>query len=79
MDELAGCLELVVVDDGVDGDVDLGTILMGIAAERTDVVDAVACRHTGAKLLGTDIDGIGTMVDGCDAALQILGRCQQFK
>ena len=52
---------------------------MGIATERTDVVDAVACRHTGAKLLGTDIDGIGTMVDGCDAALQILGRCQQFK
>ena len=75
--QLTRCLQLIVVDDGVDSDVDLGAILMGIAAELADVVDAVACRHTSTKLMGTNIDGIGTMVNGGNATLQILG--QQFK
>jgi hypothetical protein len=49
---------------------------VGILAQLTDVVNAVACRHTGTKLLGTNIDGISTVVNGRDATLQILGRCQ---
>ena len=74
-----GVVELIVVDYGIDRDVDFGPKLMGIAAQLADVIDAVACCHTGTKTAGTDVDGVGPVVDGSNATLQVLGRCQQFK
>ena len=77
--QLLGSLQFVVIDNGINGDIDLGRELMGIAAQLANVVDTIACCCTGAKLLSTNIDGISTMINGSNAALQILGRCQQFK
>ena len=78
MDEPLGSGEFVVVDNRIDGDEHLSGKAVGMLAELTDVVDAVACCRTGPKALSTNVDGISTMIDGCHAALQILGRCQQF-
>ena len=51
---------------------------MGIMAQLTNVVHAVACRNTSPKPGCTNIDGISPMVNGSYTALQILGRCKQF-
>jgi hypothetical protein len=45
---------------------------MGIVAELADIVDTIAYSCTGAIAGGTNIDGIGTVVDGCDAIFKIL-------
>ena len=79
LQEAARVLQFVVVDDGVDGDVDLSPKLVGIAAKFGNVGYAVARRRSGAKALGTDIHSIGTVIDSGDAALQILGGSQQFQ
>ena len=52
---------------------------MGVEAELPDVVNGIACRHTCTEARRTNIDGVGTMIDGCQATLQILGGRQQFK
>ena len=75
----SGPIQFIVVEDRVDSHIDLGTERMGIAAKLPDVVDAVACGRTGSEARGTDIDGIGAMVDGGHATSQVLGRSQQFK
>ena len=77
--QLTGCFQLIVVYDGVDGDIDLRRKLMGVKTELADVVDGIACRHAGTEARRADIDGVGTMIDGCQATLQILGGRQQFK
>ena len=71
---MAHIVEFIVVDDGIDGDIDLCTKGMGIVAELADIVDTIAYSCTSAKTGGTDIYGIGTMVDGCDAIFKILSR-----
>jgi hypothetical protein len=52
---------------------------MGILAQLSNILDGIACCHTGTKSRRTDVDGVGTMIDGCQATLQILGGRQQFK
>ena len=79
MNEALGIFQLIVVDNGIDSDIDLGIKLMGIVAELTDIVNTIACSYTGTKLSGTNIDGISAMVNGRYATLQILGRSQQFE
>ena len=71
-------LQFRVIDDGVDRDKHLCAETMSVVAERSDVVDAVAHRRTCAKVVGTDIHGVGTMVDGSNATFEITGRSQQF-
>ena len=71
--EAAQIVELVVVDDGVDRDIDLCAEGMGIVAELADIVDTIANRSTGTEARGTDIDGIGTVVDGRHTIFKILG------
>ncbi len=78
-DELLRGIELVVIDDGVDGDIHFRPELMGEVAQGTDVADAVACRGARAEVVGADIHGIGTVADGGNAALQVLGRGQEFQ
>ena len=77
--QLAGGAELCVEDNGVDRDIDLDPKLMGIAAQLMDVVDTVARRGTCTEARRTDVDGIGTMVDGRHSALQVLGGGQKLK
>ena len=71
-------LQLMIVENGVDRDVNTHTVTMRILAKLANVIGTVAYCSTSTKLTGTNIDGIGSMVDSSHAALQILGRCQQF-
>ena len=66
----------MVVKNGIDRDVDLSRKTVGIAAELADVVNAITGSSPGTIPVGTDVDSIGTVVDGCQATLQILSRCQ---
>ena len=79
VEQLAGGLQLVVVDDGVDGDIDLSLELMGVAAQLGNIGHAVASSSTGTEALRTNIDSIGTVVDGSLTTLQVLSRSQQFE
>ena len=74
--QLLGIRQFVIVDDRINGDVDLRIKLMGIAAQLGDVIDAVASGGTGAKMRSTYINGVGTVVYCRDATLQILCGCQ---
>ena len=47
--ELAGGIEFIVVEDGVDGHIDLDAEGMGVFAELADIIDTVACRRTGSE------------------------------
>ena len=79
VDQCANLLQLTVIDDGVDRHIDLGEKAVGIVTQHPDVVERVACRRTGAILRRTDIDGIGSMVDGRHPTRKVAGRCEQFK
>ena len=46
---------------------------MGVVAELTYVVGAVACSGTRAEALSTDVDGVSPVVDGGYATGQVLG------
>ena len=63
--------ELVIIEDGVDGDVDTDVERMGIFHQLADVVERIACRGTGTEARSTDIDGISTMVNSSDTADQV--------
>ena len=77
--QLAGVFEFVFVDDGVHRDIHLGCKAVGIGSEANDVFDRIARRSTRTEPQGTDVDGIGSVVDGRHAALQIFGWSQQFE
>ena len=49
MKELAGGIKFVVVEDGIDGHIDLDAEGMSIFAELADVIDTVACCRTGSE------------------------------
>jgi hypothetical protein len=46
---------------------------MGITAQLTDILNAIACCRTGTETRRTDIHGISAMIDCCDTACQVLG------
>ena len=48
--ELISLVDLILIDERVDRDIHTDTIAMGIVTESANVVDAVARRHTGAKI-----------------------------
>ena len=77
--QLVGGFQFVVEEDGVDGDVHFGHELVGIATEGGDVVHAVACCRPSTELRCSDVNGVSAVVDGGDAAFQVLGGCQQLK
>ena len=52
---------------------------MGIEAKAGNIVNRIACRRTCTKMVGANIHGIGTVVDGRHATFQILCRCKKFK
>ena len=79
VEQAVGVVQLLVVDDGIDGDVDLGPKRMGKAAEFGNIGHAVARSSARTKSRSADVDGIRTVIDGGFAAFQVLGRSQQFK
>ena len=78
-DKILGGLELILIEDGVDGDIDLRAEAVGIVAQRLDILHTVACSGAGTEMVGTDIHGIGAMTDGGKAAFEVLGGRQEFK
>ena len=74
-----GLLQLVIVQQSIEGDKDLGTETVGVARQRLDILDGVARRTAGAEGRATHVDGIGTMVDGFYAVGEVLGRSQQLQ
>ena len=68
-----GVGHLVIVYDGIDGDVHLSAKLMSILAQGVDVVDAIACCCSCSVLACTNIHSIGTMVYGADTAFEVFG------
>jgi len=75
-EELAGVGKFGVVDDGIHGHVDLRSELMGVAAERGNIVHRITGSGTRTEARCSDVDGVGAMLDGCQPALQVLGRGQ---
>ena len=71
--------ELLLVDNGVDSDVDAGPKPVGMGAERGDVGQRIAGGGPRTKVFGTDVDGVGPVVDGGQAAGQVPGRSQEFE
>ncbi|MNM58262.1 hypothetical protein D3C81_694880 [compost metagenome] len=74
-----GLLQLVVMQQGVEGDEHLGAEAVGVARQRFDIFEGVARRAAGAKGGAAHIDGIGAMVDGFDAIGEVPGRGQQLE
>ena len=79
LQQTSGVSQFVIEYNGIDRHVDPCPVAMSIVAEASDVVHAVACRSPCAKPPCTDIDGIGPVVDGRYAALQVAGRGKQFE
>ena len=74
-----GLLQLVIVQQGVEGNEDLGAEAVGMARQRFDILYAVACRAAGTKGGAAHVDGVGTVIDGFDAVGEVLGRSQQLQ
>jgi hypothetical protein len=64
MNEVFNALELMVVDDGVERDVNLCSIGVGVFAQAFDVGERIACRGASAILRSSDVNGISSVVDG---------------
>ena len=74
VDEGLDCGKLVVVEEGVERHVDLHTERACKAHELRNVLEAVACGSTGTEARSSDIDCVGTVADGLDAALKVARR-----
>lgn len=66
---------LIVEKEGIESHVDTRAESVGMAHEGGDIVDSIGSCFASSKLRRTDVDGIGSVVNGRDAALKILGRC----
>ncbi|MNF88061.1 hypothetical protein D3C84_705460 [compost metagenome] len=74
-----GLLQLVIVQQGVEGDEHLGAEAVGAASQRFYIFEGVARRAAGAEGGAAHVDGIGAMVDGFDAIGEVPGRGQQLE
>jgi hypothetical protein len=78
-DLLAGAFQLVVAQDGVERGEHLGVVAVGVLCQAGNVLHRIAGVGARPERRPTDVDGIGTVVDGLDADVGGLGGCEQFK
>lgn len=71
--------EFFVEKESVERHKHLTTIDMGIADQRLDILETIGGRGTGAERRGSNIQGIGTMVDGLATEVEIFGRGKEFQ
>ena len=71
-DHLLGLCQLLFFQDSVQGHVNTSRIEMGVIAKLPYIVQRITGGGTGSELRGTDIHGIGAMVNRLPAANQIL-------
>ncbi len=76
---LARGLQLVVAQDGVQGDEDAAVEAVRVLHQALDVADVVARTGARAKGRAADVDGIGAVVDGFDADVGIARGREQFE
>lgn len=76
--ELYGLRQLVCVEEGVEGGIDPDTKGACILHDLTYVVSGIACRGTCPETMGSDIYGIGSVVDGSNGRLFVFGRGKEF-
>ena len=66
------------INDGVDCYVDTRSELIGVFGKFCNILDTVAGSLTRSKFIGTNVHSIGTMVNGDNALLKILGWSEEF-
>ena len=74
-----GIFKLIIIDNGVERHIYLCAKAVGVIAELCYVGYGIACRSPCSVSVCTNIYGIGTMIDGSDAAFEILCRSQKFE
>ena len=72
-------LQFLLIDDGVDGDIDLGTEEVCEIYKTLDVIDGIGGRRPCSECWRTDINSVGTVADGLDADVGRSCRRQQFQ
>ncbi len=73
-----GLGQLVVVEQGVDGDIDPRPVAVGVPHQSGDVLERIAGPGAGAELGRADIDGVGAAVDGGASDVEVLGRGEEL-
>ena len=66
------------MEQGVERDVNLDSELMRVVAELLDILDGIACRSPCSEAWSPDVDGICTMIYGCDSALEVASRGEEL-
>ncbi len=68
----------MVVEQGVDGDIDPRPVAVGVPHQGGDVLERIAGPGAGAELGRADIDGVGAAVDGGASDVEVLGRGEEL-
>ncbi len=74
-----GLGKLTIIEDGVQSNIDPRPELMGNGHQFFNIRETIGGGSSGTKLWATDVNGIGTVVDGGNATGKIFGRGQQFE
>ncbi|MCY1267961.1 hypothetical protein D9M70_164040 [compost metagenome] len=78
VDQLACRLQLVVVEDGVEGDEHPHMEAVGELHQPGDFRHFVAGVVAGAEARAADVHGIGAMQDGLAGDIDVAGGAEQF-
>ncbi|MPN35140.1 hypothetical protein SDC9_182635 [bioreactor metagenome] len=79
MNERTCGLQLLVAQNGVECHIDVGVITVGMLDQAGNVGHGILGCRTCAEGRAANVDGIGAVVDGFDADVGRLGRCEQFE
>lgn len=77
--QLCCFVEFVVMEQGIDSDINLGIKLMGIVTKCSNILYTIICCCPGTKTCGTDVHSISTMVDSSNAAFEVFGRGKKLE
>jgi hypothetical protein len=71
------CLgEFTVIEDGIESDIHPRSNPVGGGDQFFDIRKAIGSGSPGAELWSTNVNGIGTVIDGGKATGKIFGGCQ---
>ena len=73
-----GILYLVVEEECVDGGKDACVVEVGVLCQPLDVRKGVAGGFAGTESRGTDVDGVGTVVDGFASLVVVFGGGEEL-
>ena len=73
-----GFFQFLVLQDGIQRDIDTHAEKMGIFHQLGNVFEGVGCRSAGTELRRPNIHGICSVIHGFNATFQVSGRGKQF-